>query len=155
LHEGTALPIDSHALPESPLEAAARDALHHLGDSRGLEEVVRVERIDEDSVREANRLVQRDVRPAIVLRHEADRERTGGKRPADDVGGAVGGTIIDDDELDRPVRLGEYALERLHDVARMVVDGHDDAHERIAVERVGVALVSRLPAIVVDRSLAV
>jgi hypothetical protein len=32
----------------------------------------------------------------------------------------------------------------------MVVDGHDDAHERIAVAGVGVALASREPAIVVD-----
>jgi hypothetical protein len=57
-------------------------------------------------------LVQRGVRPAIALLHEADRKGTGGKRPADDIGGAVRGTIVDDDELEIPVRLGEYALER-------------------------------------------
>src|SRR5512143_2375802 len=44
----------------------------------------------------------------------------------------VRGTVVDYDDLERPIRLIERALERLAQITRAVVDGHDDRDEWLA-----------------------
>ena len=60
-----------------------------------------------------------------LLSREADPISIRPGHPA----GVVVGAIVDDDHLERPVGLGEHAVDRLAQVERGVVGGHEDTDQ--------------------------
>ena len=78
--DDVALRVDARALGETPFEAAVRNVLDHIGDPRGLEQVIGIERIDESSAGESNALVQVGVGSLIGAGNELERDRAGTQR---------------------------------------------------------------------------
>src|SRR6185369_13621025 len=99
-------------------------------EGRGPEQVVLEQELDvgAGSEVEATVPVPRNPQPrGVAVELEARVLHRG-----DDVEGAVGGAVVDDEQLEVAVRLRENALEGLRDVVATVPGGHADRERRRA-----------------------
>src|SRR5262245_3119593 len=102
----------------------------------GLERVRKqaIVRIEKDDV--ASRDPGETVVPRRALTLIGLRETTDGPVSAGDRDGIVGGSVVDDDNLEEGMRLRPDALDRLPEESRLVVAGNDDRHDLGARELV-------------------
>src|SRR5450755_1603808 len=54
----------------------------------------------------------------------------------DDRAGTVGTSVVDDDELEIPKRLGQYGIDRVGDIALAIIDGHQAGNSRHRYRRI-------------------
>ena len=109
--------------------------LDHQRDAIVRKPVVRVQDIDEWRGGQADRFVDRRGRSAILPGDEAAGKRRVRQRATRYLRRGVGRAIIDDNQLDLPIRLRKYRFDRTLDESRVVVARHDDGHRRPCIIR--------------------
>lgn len=134
---GRALPrlLDDRAVVEDIGDSAHREVAAE-GDG-GTQEPLVHERLDEVvAVDEADPIAARDVDARVPSRREAavrlvddPDARVPRRVPVANRGAAVRGPVVDDDDLEVAMGLGEHAVEAAREVDLDVVDGDDDGDE--------------------------
>ena len=114
------------------------EVVDHDLEAVGLPQVVAVE--EDDHLRPAIGLGEAPVAcrgdPAVRAAGDAD-PRIGSCVLRPDVGRPVGRAVVEHDQLPRPERLREHAVERGTEVLLAVVSGDDDRHPRDIRRRIG------------------
>ena len=102
----------------------AHRAPQHDGEAIRMVDVVGIENGDEVAGRPLDPGIDRAMRTTVLPRPEGDL-RMALAQSIDASGRAIGGSVVDDDDLMCRHRLGEHALQRLLDIAFMVVERND------------------------------
>ena len=98
----------------------------------GQRNVVGVKPGDVLSARHADRMIGRCRRPLVLSHCNANALIAGGRR-VHDPGRAIGRAVVDKNDLDIAIGLGEQALDSSSDPSRGVIGRHEGAHPRIAL----------------------